>query len=131
MEETERLLLFLRSAGRTSKGKMAKVIARRNRSLLFRSGLFTTFSDASLDEKRFFQETLSQCSYGRASANVGGQNLLTSDVIYHMFLTALFSLVLERISYVASAPRCGNHCEPIRPTWPTTACRDGVQAGML
>ena len=28
------------------------------------------------------QETLYQCSYGRANAHVGGQNLLTSDVIY-------------------------------------------------
>ena len=27
-----------------------------------------------------------QYSYGRASAYVGGQNLLTSDVIYHSFL---------------------------------------------
>jgi ferredoxin-NADP reductase len=29
-----------------------------------------------------------QCSYGRASAYVGGQNLLTSDVIYHVLLSA-------------------------------------------
>ena len=32
-------------------------IAGRNRSLLFRIGFFTIFSNTSLDEKRFFQET--------------------------------------------------------------------------
>ena len=31
----------------------------------------------------FSRKRVYQCSYGRASAYVGGQNLLTSDVIYH------------------------------------------------
>ncbi len=31
----------------------------------------------------FSRKRVYQCSYGRARAYVGGQNLLTSDVIYH------------------------------------------------
>src|SRR5258708_39783517 len=34
----------------------------------------------------FSRKRVYQCSYGRASAYVGGQNLLTSDVIYHEHL---------------------------------------------
>jgi hypothetical protein len=33
----------------------------------------------------FSRKRVYQCSYGRASAYVGGQNLLTSDVIYQLW----------------------------------------------
>jgi hypothetical protein len=46
--------------------------------------LFPLFSADTPDVKRFAQVFLYQCSYGRASANIGGQNLLTSDVIYQL-----------------------------------------------
>ncbi len=50
---------------------------------------FTCLRDSIPDEKQFFQETLSQCSYWRASANVGGQNLLTWKGIYQEALTEM------------------------------------------
>jgi len=45
---------------------------------------FTRFRWEKPDEEQFFQETLSQCSHWRASAYVGGPNLLTWYGIYHM-----------------------------------------------
>jgi hypothetical protein len=35
----------------------------------------------------FVQESLSRCSHWRASASVGGPNLLTSEDIYHIWTT--------------------------------------------
>jgi len=37
----------------------------------------------------FSRKRVYQCSYGRASAYVGGQNLLTSDVIYQLQLSGI------------------------------------------
>jgi hypothetical protein len=47
-------------------------------------GLFTTFSDDTLDVERFAQEFLPQCSHWRATAYIGGPNLLTSEDIYQL-----------------------------------------------
>jgi hypothetical protein len=66
----------------------ASLARRFAKSILFRSvvtreALFPLFFADPPDVKRFAQVVLCQCSYGRASANIGGQNPLTSDVIYH------------------------------------------------
>ena len=50
-------------------------------------GLFTTFSADTPDVERFAQVRSYQCSYLRANAHVRGQNLLTSEGIYHQHLT--------------------------------------------
>ena len=60
--------------------------------------LFTLFFADTLDVKRFAQVVLCQCSYGRASANVGGQNLPTSDVIYQSYRVRRISTLLKAFS---------------------------------
>src|SRR4051794_15404157 len=40
----------------------------------------------------FSRKRVYQCSYGRASAYVGGQNLLTSDVIYQLLAVPVKTL---------------------------------------
>jgi hypothetical protein len=46
----------------------------------------------------FSRKRVYQCSYGRASAYVGGQNLLTSDVIYHYHTTEAYKKAYRKRS---------------------------------
>src|SRR5258708_20966068 len=56
---------------------------RRSIKGVWISLLFPLFSADTLDVKRFAQVFLYQCSHWRASAYVGGPNLLTWYGIYH------------------------------------------------
>ena len=51
-------------------------------SCQFNAGIYNVMPP----QKRSFIEKVPRCSSGRASAHVGGQNPLTSDGIYHLFL---------------------------------------------
>src|SRR5713101_4440963 len=63
--------------------KAAKGACQREVSSLDARTSFTRFRSSIPDVERFSQEFLYQCSHWRASAYVGGPNLLTWEEIYH------------------------------------------------
>ncbi len=65
-----------------SPGKAAKGACQREVSSLDARTSFTRFRSSIPDVERFSQEFLYQCSHWRASAYVGGPNLLTWEDIY-------------------------------------------------